>query len=457
MKKMPSLKIGVPTVRGIVGESFTPQLAAEFAAAFGSYCGPSEVVVGTDTRTSRVMITHAVVSGLLSVGCTPIEAGVVPSPALQHSIRTGNAAGGICITASHNPIQWNALKFFNSEGVALSPNQFAELTGLYHQGAYARVPSKDIRRLKTDDSVISKHLGMIVESLAAGMIRKKKFKVAVDCCNGAASTAAPDFLGMLGCEVYEFNCGLDKPFPRNPEPVRQNIEEFCNFVRDSEAEIGFALDADADRLAIVDGRGVSLGEDYTLALVASYYLESDPSPIVVNVSTSQVMEDIARRFNVVVHRTRVGETHVVEKLLRTGAGIGGEGNGGVIIPRLNPCRDAFVGMGYILQYMADKGKGIRELKALLPAYEMIKSVVTCRPRDIVHFKSMLKNLYQDHRLVEIDGLKVFRGSGWIHVRGSMTEPVLRIIVEAESRREAEVMLSEVLDYLRPLVRRTFGD
>lgn len=452
MKKMPTLKIGVPTVRGIVGESFTPQLAAEFAAAFGSYCGPSEVVIGTDTRSSGVMITHAVVSGLLSVGCTPVEAGVVPSPSLQHTIRTGDASGGICITASHNPVQWNALKFFNSEGVALSPNQFAELTGLYHQGAYARVPSNAISSRKSDDSVIARHLGMVVDALAAERIREKRFQVAVDCCNGAASTAAPDFLRMLGCEVYEFNCSPDKPFPRNPEPVKQNIEEFCSFVKDSEAEIGFALDADADRLALIDCGGNPLGEDYTLALVASYYLESDRSPIVVNVSTSQVMEEIARRFDTKVYRTKVGETHVVEKLSSTGSRIGGEGNGGVIIPRLNPCRDSFVGMGYILQYMAAKNRGIQELKSELPAYEMIKSVVRCRPRDIVHFKSMLKNLYQDYRLVDIDGLKIFKGSGWVHVRGSMTEPVLRIIVEADSRLEAEEMLAEVLDYLRPLVR-----
>jgi len=452
MEKLPSLKIGVPSVRGIVGESFTPQLAAEFAAAFGSYCGPHEVVVGTDTRSSRTMITHAVVSGLLGVGCTPIEVGIVPSPALQHSIRTGDAAGGICITASHNPIQWNALKFFNSEGVSLSPNQFAELTGLYHQGAYARVPSGRIQRLRKDDSVIERHSRMIAAALDRELIGKRNFTVAVDCCNGAASLAAPAFLRMMGCRVREFNCNIDEPFPRNPEPVRQNIEAFCAFVRDSDAEIGFALDADADRLALVDASGRSLGEDYTLALVASYYLESDLSPIVVNVSTSQVIDDIASRYGTEVHRTRVGETHVVERIFRTGARIGGEGNGGVIIPALNPCRDSFVGMGYILEYMAGRERSIADLKGLLPSYEMIKTVVNCRPRDIVHFKMMLKNLYQDCRLEDIDGLKVYKGSGWVHVRGSKTEPVLRIIVEAGTMGEAEALLSEILDYLRPLVR-----
>ena len=451
MEKLPTLKIGVPSVRGIVGESFTPQLAAEFAAAFGSYCGPNQVVVGTDTRSSRIMITHAVVSGLLSVGCTPIEVGIVPSPALQHCIRTGSASGGICITASHNPIQWNALKFFNSEGISLSPNQFAELTGLYHQGAYARVPSSSISRLEHDSSVVERHSQMVIDALDSRLIREKRYRVAVDCCNGAASIAAPAFLRKLGCMVDEFNCNVDEPFPRNPEPVKKNIEEFCSFVRESDAEIGFALDADADRLALVDGMGEPLGEDYTLALVASYYLESDLSPIVVNVSTSQVIEDIASRFGTVVYRTKVGETHVVEKIFRTGARIGGEGNGGVIIPGLNPCRDSFVGMGYILESMAGKGAGITELRGNLPSYEMIKSVVTCRPRDIVHFKTMLKNLYQDCRLDDTDGLKIFKGSGWVHVRGSMTEPVLRIIVEAETGKEAESLLSEILDYLRPLV------
>jgi len=452
MEKLPSLKIGAPSVRGIVGESFTPQLAAEFAAAFGSYCGPSEVVVGTDTRTSRTMITHAVVSGLLSVGCTPVEAGIVPSPSLQYSIRSGGASGGICITASHNPVQWNALKFFNSGGISLSPNQFAELTGLYHQGAYARVSSSGISVRKKDDSVIEKHSRMIIDSLDAGKIRERNFKVAVDCCNGAASLAAPAFLEKLGCRVFSFNCSPDQPFPRNPEPVIPNIREFCSFVRDSEAEIGFALDADADRLALVDSDGNPLGEDYTLALVADYFLENESSPIVVNVSTSQVIEDIAARFETEVFRTKVGETHVVERIFQKDARIGGEGNGGVIIPDLNPCRDSFVGMGFILQSLAEKGSTIRDMKESLPAYEMIKSVVPCRPRDIVHFKSMLRHLYSDCRLDETDGLKIFKGSGWVHLRGSQTEPVVRIIVEAADRKEAEALLSEVLDYLRPLLR-----
>jgi len=293
---------------------------------------------------------------------------------------------------------------------------------------------------------------MIIDALDSDLIRGKEFKVAVDCCNGAASRAAPDFLRKLGCRVYEFNCEMDKPFPRNPEPIKQNIKKFCSFVRESDAEIGFALDADADRLALVDHLGNALGEDYTLALVASYYLESEVSPIVVNVSTSQVIEDVAARFGTTVYRTKVGETYVVEKMFQTGSSIGGEGNGGVIIPGLNPCRDSFVGMGYILEYMASSSNSIAELKQQLPAYEMIKSVVTCRPRDIVHFKSMLKHLYQGFRLEAIDGLKIFKGSGWIHIRGSNTEPVVRIIVEAESTKEAESFLAEILDYLRPLVR-----
>lgn len=452
MEKLPSLKIGVPTIRGIVGESFTPQLAAEFAAAFGSYCGPRKVIVGSDTRPSREMITQAVVSGLLSVGCTPVNVGIVPSPSLQYGIRTSKAAGGICITASHNPVKWNALKFFNYEGLSLGPNQFAELTGLYHQGVYARVSSENIQRLETDDSITSRHSAMILDAVDADVIKSRKFHVAIDCCNGAAGIAAPDFLRRIGCRVSEFNCSIDKPFPRNPEPVKQNIVDFCQFVRESGAEIGFALDADADRLALVDGLGHPLGEDYTLALVASHFLEKNRSSIVVNVSTSQVIEDIAARYGTSVYRTKVGESHVVEKIFRTGSLIGGEGNGGVIIPNQNPCRDSFVGMGQILEYMAETGSSIGELKALLPSYEMIKSVVSCRPRDIVHFKSMLKNLYHDCRLEDMDGLKIFKREGWIHVRGSKTEPVLRIIVEAQTSRGAEQLLGEIMDCFRPLFR-----
>lgn len=453
MHEPPSLKISPSGVRGIVGESLTPQLVASFAAAFGTYCGRGEVIIGTDTRPSRRMVTQAAFAGLLSVGCAPVDVGVVPVPVLQFETRRSGAAGGICLTASHNPMEWNALKFFGPNGFPLRESQFVELRDLYHQGAYPRVSASEISSIRRDyQTAVQGHREAVLESVNQSAIAARRFRVAVDCCNGAASRVAPEFLRALGCDVTELHTDPSRPFPRDPEPTRENLGALQESVRDSHADIGFALDADSDRLALVDETGAPLGEDATVSLAVRRVLSQRRGPVVVNLSTSRMVEAVAAGFGCPVYRSKVGEIHVLEEMLRRDAVVGGEGNGGVIVPAVNPCRDGFVGMAVILDALAAEGETLSEMRGRLPELFMVKVKLPCRPRDVQSFLRLLRRLYQEESPDLTDGVKITWPDRWLHVRGSNTEPILRLVAEAEQRDQAADLISRTLDYLRPAIK-----
>jgi phosphomannomutase len=442
-------KIGVSGVRGIVGESLTPQLVTSFSAAFGNYSGAGPVLVGTDSRPSREMVKHAAVAGLLSVGCTPVDAGIVPLPALMLHVREAGAFGGIYISASHNPIEWNALKFVAPDGILLRPNQAAELTDLYHQGVYSRAGAQEIAGARTDDSTLTRHREAILRAVDADAVRQRKFKVAVDCCNGAASVASPAFLRALGCEVLELNTRPDQRFPHDPEPLPENLVSLCELVRQSGADVGFAQDADADRLAVVDEQGTPLGEDCTVALAVDHWLARNRGPVVVSASASRMVDDIAARHGVPVFRTPVGEVHVVERMLECGAEIGGEGNGGVILREVNPCRDSYVGMALLLEALAREGLPVSGLRGRIPKYAMLRETLLCSPRDIAPLLRLLQSLYPKENLDFTDGVKVLWRDRWLHARASNTEPIIRLIAEAPTEDEARALLMEALECLSP--------
>lgn len=449
MKQL-TLKIGVSGVRGIAGVSLTPQIVASFAAAFGTFCGRGLVVVGTDTRPSRAMVTPAVVSGLMSVGCTPVTIGIVPVPTLQHHVRQTQAVGGICVTASHNPMEWNALKFCGADGITLRSTQFDELLDLYHQGVYSRVSSKDIPAAIKETKAPQSHFKSVLSALDVEVIRQRRFRVVVDCCNGAGSIMTPRFLRSLGCEVHEIHTRICDPFPRNPEPIRRHLSDLCAEVQRTNSDIGFAQDADADRLALVDNRGQSLGEDCTLALAVDHYLERAGGPVVVSASTSRMVEEVALARNTEVYRTRVGEVNVVQRMLEVDSPIGGEGNGGVILSSVNPCRDSFVGMGLVLESLARTSLPLRDLRAALPQYHIIKEKVPCNLREAARLLRLVKHLYRDQHLDLTDGVKVDFPDKWLQVRSSSTEPILRVIAEARTVREAQELIDSVMEYLRPV-------
>jgi phosphomannomutase len=449
MSKRLSLKIGVSGVRGIVGESLTPQLVTSFASAFGTYSGAGPILVGTDTRPSRVMVKHAVMSGLLSVGCTPIDAGILPIPALQHQVARAGAFGGICITASHNPIEWNALKFFGPDGILLRPNQALELTNLYHQGLYPRVASDSMAEILSDDSAIVSHREAVLAAVDVDKIRARRFRVAVDCCNGAAHRATPEFLSALGCEVFPLYTDPASPFPHPPEPLPENLGDLCALVRQSGADIGFAQDADADRLAVIDEAGIPLGEDCTVTLAIRHYLGKQSGPVVVNVSTSRMVDDVAAEAGATIYRSSVGEINVVESMLSHGARIGGEGNGGVICMDVNPCRDSYVAMALLLEALAEEGGTISEMRQRVPTYAMAKEKLECPARSINPAIRKLQSLFSDARFDLTDGLKAVWPDRWISARASNTEPIIRLTAEAPTESDARSLMHSALECLSP--------
>ncbi|MEM7231963.1 MAG: phosphoglucosamine mutase [Planctomycetota bacterium] len=451
MREQPSLKIGLSGVRGIAGESLTPQLVTSFAAAFGTHCGRGPVVLGTDTRPSREMVTEAAVAGLLSVGCEPILLGVVPAPTLQHYVARAKALGGICVTASHNPMEWNALKFFGADGILLRPNQFTELLDLYHQGVYPRVPAAEIPDPTHESTASGAHHDRVLDCVDVDRIRERRFRVVVDGCNGASSEFTPDFLRRLNCEVIELHTQVDEPFPRDPEPTPENTTRLAELVRSEGADVGFALDADADRLGLVGDTGEHLGEDATIGIVVQHRLSTHPGPVVISMSTSRMVEDIADAFGVPVHRARVGEIHVVEAMAEFGSDLGGEGNGGVIIPSVNPCRDSFLAIAMILEGLATSGKRLSEMRAELPRYSLKKEKLPCRPRQIALAIRRLKRVYAEGDIDTTDGLRVSWPDRWLHVRGSNTEPVLRVLAEGPDEATALGMIQRTEEYLRSLL------
>jgi len=441
VRKQLALKISISGVRGVVGDALTPQLITSFAAAFGSYCGAGPIVVGTDTRPSREMVRQAVFAGLLSVGCTPVDLGVIPVPALQlHVIHTG-AFGGVCLTASHNPIEWNALKFFGPDGILLRPHEAAELTDLYHQGVFPRVGGTAVQQPRTDTSAIERHRHAVLGALDVEAIRAARLRVAVDCCNGAASVATPAFLSALGCQATAINADPDQPFPHDPEPVPEHMGDLGQAVRESGADIGFIQDADADRLAIAGADGNPLGEEVTLALVVRHLTLAHPGPVVVNISTSMMLDDVCRETRSQLYRTRVGEINVVEKMLEIGAAIGGEGNGGVIAPGINACRDSFVGMGYVLEAMARNRASIADLRAAIPAYSIVKERIETRPRDVPQALRRFEAACAGAALDFTDGVKASWPDHWLQARASNTEPIVRVVAEAPSDSQARDLVA----------------
>lgn len=448
MRKPLSLKIGISGVRGIVGESLTPQLVTAFSAAFGAHAGAGPIAIGTDSRPSREMVKQAAIAGLLSVGCAPVDLGIVPVPALQLYVRQSGAFGGICVTASHNPIEWNALKFFGPDGILLRPNQAMELTDLYHQGVYPRVAYRDLAEVKEDGTAAARHHRSVLAAVDVERISSRRFRVVVDCCNGAASRSTPAFLRSLGCEVTELYTDPDQPFPHNPEPLPENIGVLCARVREVGADIGFVQDADADRLAVVNEKGEPLGEECTLALSVRHMLQKQVGPVVVNVSTSRMVDDVAEEFGVPVYRTRVGEVNVVEKMLDVGARVGGEGNGGVIVPAINPCRDSFVGMALLLESLAQERCTISQLRARIPQYAIVKEKVEVSAREIAPALRRLQVAYHGEMLDLTDGVKVMWQDRWVQARGSNTEPIIRVTAEAPTEAEARELVDDTLRKLK---------
>lgn len=449
MKKGLSLKISVSGVRGIVGDSLTPQLASNFAQAFGTYLGRGKMIVGRDARPSGAMLQHAVFSGLLSVGCQPVDIGVCPIPSTMVLTKESRARGAIVVTASHNPPDWNGLKFINEKGLFFGLSQVQEFLDIYHQGEFSWVKTDMIKIPSVDPEPTRPHLEKLLDQFDTEAIRKKRFAVAADCCSGAGARLLPEFLENLGCRVLLTDASSSSKKHPLRESGGQNISLLCREVKRLRADVGFAQDADADRLSIISEQGTPLGDELTLALAVDFVLSRKSGPVVINLSTSRAVEDIARRHNAPLIRTKIGEINVVEQVLRRKAVIGGEGNGGVIFPPVHPCRDSFSAMGLILESMACSGKRISELVGAIPAFFMIKDNIAGTMGQAHQIVRLLKRRYEGlGNITTDDGLKIDFKDSWIHVRGSNTEPIIRIIAESKNRRKTRSLVDKFKKEIR---------
>jgi phosphomannomutase len=446
------LMISVSGVRGIVGEGLVPEVVLGFAQAFGTYVEGAAVVLGRDSRVTGEMLKHAALAGLNAAGCDVIDLGVVPTPTVQLATERLPAEGGLIITASHNPIMWNGLKLLASDGLFLDADQAAQVLDLREKQAYSYASYDRLGKVEVYDRAVDDHIKAILDLpyLDVDLIRRRRFKVALDCVCGAGAVLVPRLLKELGCQVIPIHCEPTGRFPRNPEPLPENLGELCTVVRQSEAAVGFAVDPDSDRLAIVSEKGQPLGEEYTLVLAVQFLLQKKRGPVVVNVSTTRAIEDIAGRYGADVVRTKVGEIHVAKRMREVGAVIGGEGNGGVILPDVHLGRDAPVGIALTLQHLAEFEGPMSELFSGLPQYVMSKQRIELTDTDPKRAVEMLRDRYSNERLDLTDGVKIVRERSWVHVRPSNTEPILRVMSEAPSREEADKLAADVMRQVESL-------
>jgi phosphomannomutase len=442
-----SLIISISGVRGIVPDSLTPQVCLDLAKAFGTYLGGGKVVVGTDPRQSSEFIKGIIFSGLLSTGCRVVDLGIAPTPTVGIMTKGLEAAGGIVVTASHNPLPWNGLKFMRGDGIFLNESEAKDFLKIYESKQFRTARARGVSVNRTNLDV---HIRRVLKVISAPTIKKAKLKVAFDGCNGAGSVALVKFLEKLGCQVFAINCNTKLPFPHNPEPVAANLGELMELVKSKGADIGFAVDSDADRLAIVSDEGRAIGEELTLALATKFVLSNKPSHltkkpiVVVNLSTSRVIDDVCHEGGAMLIRTKVGEVNVTEQLKELKGVIGGEGNGGVIYPPVGGNRDSLSGAGLVLNLMASSKKKISQLVAELPHYEMIKTKVECANRDEANdFMEKTKAAFKGYDLILTEGIKIVLPDGWVHIRPSNTEPIVRIIAEAKTKAEAEELIKKV--------------
>ena len=452
---MEALMIGVSGMRGTIGGTLTPGVVSRMASAFAVWLDasgpradgtPLRVVIGRDSRPSGFWVRDAAAAALQASGIAVVDLDIVTTPGVAMMIKHAGADAGLVITASHNPVEWNGLKFLSRDQRALPPADAKRVKQLYEEGATRYVRVEHVVQPQRNTETHALHVRRVLDYLDVLGISTKRFKVVLDSVNGAGSVAGATLLNKLGCQLVHINAMPNGLFPHEPEPIEKNLTGLADEVRRQRAHVGFAQDPDADRLAIVDENGRYIGEEYSLALAARYMLgKRRGGTVVANLSSSRMIDDIAQQFGGRVARTPVGEANVIEAMLAQQAVIGGEGNGGVIDPRVVPGRDSLVAMGYVLQLMADTGKSVSQLVAELPRYEIVKTKFECRREDAERAVEAIKGEFSSESVDTQDGIRIdwHADRTWVHARPSNTEPIMRIIAEAPDRGAAEEKISRV--------------
>lgn len=463
-----SLKVTVAGIRGKIDDSMLPATALQFAEIFGTVSGGGKIILGTDTRVSTGVMKSAILAGLLATGCQVIDIGIVATPTAQLMVRHLAANGGIMITASHNPIMWNGLKFISPKGIFFDEEEMQKIFDLYAKtnqlkksadtneqvaeaGLISYQDHAHLGSVEVFEDAVSVHINHILKHVNVDAIKKANLSVVVDCGNGSGAVTNPVLFDRLGITVHYLGAEPTGWFTRGPEPLPKNITELMDAVKFRRADIGFAQDADADRLAIVNEKGQAIGEDYTLVLTMKYILDQhknlDGKIVATNLSTTKAFDDVAAQYGVQSIRTKIGEVNVSKVLMQDNAVVGGEGNGGVIIPSIGFGRDSLAGMAFILEALATSGKTVSELAAEVPRYEVVKKSKAVSTHDEVNaILDLVRKQYHDANLDETDGIKVQFEQSWLHVRASNTEPIIRYFAEAPTSQEAQQLVDSVFEF-----------
>jgi len=448
------LIVSISGMRGIVGENLTDSIAADYGRAFGTFLKSSKlktqnsklisVCIGRDSRSSGPMLASAVASGLCAVGIDVIGLGLVPTPTVGVMVTHLGCAGGVIITASHNPVQYNGIKLLLGNAMAPPADAAGQIKQFFLDKHFDSVESTQCGKITSNEQADVTHIEKVLAIVDREAIAAKGFKVVLDSVNGAGGGITKKLLAELGCRVSAINDEPTGLFAHTPEPIAENLTDLCSAVKAKRAEIGFAQDPDADRLAIVDEAGRYIGEEYTLAMAARYVFSKQAGKAATNLSTSRMIDDIAEKAGCQVIRTPVGEANVAAAMLEHNCVIGGEGNGGIIDLRVGPIRDSLVGIALVLQLMAEARKTVSELVAEIGGYYMTKGKFPADPSQAQEILDRARRTFTNARLDTSDGYRFDFDDGWVHIRSSNTEPVMRAIVEAKDRSIAQGYIDAVM-------------
>ena len=430
---MSTLMVSISGIRGIVGDGLSPGTIVKYTSAYADFIGQGKVVVGRDARITGDMVNQIVTGTLLAKGLDVIDIGIVPTPTVQFAVKTLQAQGGIAISASHNPNEWNALKLLNGTGQFMSPKEHEKMKlSLNHEPIYKSW--SQIGKRTEYFEALDKHIEAVLnlKLIDINKIRERNFKVLVDCVNGAGAYSIPKLLEKLGCNFIEMNCEKSGIFPRLPEPLPENLIETMKAVKENNVDLGIVVDPDVDRLVLITDKGKPFSEENTITQAVRYVISETPGNIVVNLSTTRAVDDVAKQYGCKVFRSPVGEANVVQKMKEVEAIIGGEGSGGVIYPALHYGRDALVGIAITLQQLVDESCTISDLKDKIPQYYITKKKVELNNVSPDKVISVMIDKYSNEKINTEDGLRIDFSDYWVHLRKSNTEPIIRIITEAKT-------------------------
>jgi len=449
---MSTLMVSISGIRGIVGDGLEPNVIVKYASAYADFIRTGKIIVGRDARISGEMVNSILIGTLLAKGLDVIDIGICPTPTVQYMVKTLSANGGIAISASHNPNEWNALKLLNNTGQFMSPEENIAMLKLLSDSQNNYAAWNKLGKLTSYEEGLKKHVEDVLnmQFIDADKIRKKKFRVLVDCVNGAGVYVIPDLLRKLGCEVIEINCERTGIFPRLPEPLPENLTETMKAVTDSKADMGIVVDPDVDRLVLITEDGKPFSEENTITQAVKFVLSKKTGNVVVNLSTTRAVDDVAKALGGKVFRSPVGEANVVLKMKETNAIIGGEGSGGVIFPSLHYGRDALVGIALTLQHLTETNQSLLEIKRNLPQYFIAKKKIDLGKSNPDKIVDLIKEKYADQKVNTDDGLRIDFDDHWVHFRKSNTEPIIRIITESKNQKQSEELSQKYFDEIKKL-------